>query len=169
MQIDTNLIHWIMNYLTNRLLFIRLRDRTSDSDQQYGSTTRDYTVPPPHHPVHSRLPVQLGAVSTAIIGFIREEQEGEYRKLVENLVVGCHQNQLQINTLTTKEMVLDFRRTRPSTQLELIDGVEVEVVSSYNYLFLQLDNKFDWSVNSDYLYRMGQTRMTRLAAFNPCK
>lgn len=45
---------------------------------------------------------------TAFIACIRENEEGEYRKLVSDFTGWCGRNLLQMNTLKTKAMVLDF-------------------------------------------------------------
>ena len=45
-------------------------------------------------------------------------------------------------------------------------------IESYKYLGVQIDHKLDWSVNSDCLYKKGQSRMYflgRLASFNICR
>ena len=68
-------------------------------------------------------------------------------------------------------MVVDFRR--PATPLlpVTIDGVDMETVSTYKYLGLHLDNKLDWSANSDALYMKEQSRLyflRRLRSFNVC-
>lgn len=50
-----------------------------------------------------------------------------------------------------------------------IEGVDVEVVRTYKYLGLQLDNKLDWTANIDTLHRKGQSRLyflRRLGSFN---
>ena len=80
---------------------------------------------------------------TAIIGCIADGQETEYRGLVEDFVGWCVPNHLQLNTSKTKEMVVDFRRKRPHLQPISIEGSDVEVVRSYKYLGLQLDDKLD--------------------------
>jgi len=49
---------------------------------------------------------------TAIVGCIRNGQEEEYRSLVEDFVQWCKLNHLQLNTSKTKEMVVDFRRSK---------------------------------------------------------
>lgn len=41
----------------------------------------------------------------------------------------------------TKEIVLDFHRAPPSLQPIIISGTEVEVVLTYKYLGLHLNNK----------------------------
>ncbi|KAG5267587.1 hypothetical protein AALO_G00223400 [Alosa alosa] len=110
---------------------------------------------------------------TAIVGCIRNGQEEEYRSLVEDFVQWCKLNHLQLNTSKTKEMVVDFRRSKPTLLPVSTDGVNVDVVSTYKYLGVHLDNKLDWSANTDALYKKekGQSRLyflRRLRSFNVC-
>ncbi|KAI3357209.1 hypothetical protein L3Q82_015668 [Scortum barcoo] len=54
----------------------------------------------------------------------------------------------------------------------IIKGDCVEVVHTYKYLGVQLDDKLDWTANTDALCRKGQSRLyflRRLASFNMCK
>ncbi|KAI3356587.1 hypothetical protein L3Q82_017787, partial [Scortum barcoo] len=69
-------------------------------------------------------------------------------------------------------MVVDFRRPRPHPEPVIINGDCVEVVHTYKYLGMQLDDKLDWTANTDALCRKGQSRLyflRRLASFNICK
>ncbi len=109
--------------------------------------------------------------NTAVVACIKENEEGEYRKLVSDFVEWCQKNQLILNTSKTKEIVLDFRRQLPTTLPVCIEGEAVEIVPSYKYLRLTLDNKLDWSLNTDHIYKKGQSRLYflwRLASFNIC-
>ncbi|KAI4903065.1 hypothetical protein NFI96_032847 [Prochilodus magdalenae] len=72
----------------------------------------------------------------------------------------------------TKEMCIDFRRSRPSQQPISIKGVDVEVVRSYRYLGVHLDERLDWSVNTDTVYKKAQSRLyflRRLGSFRICQ
>ena len=83
----------------------------------------------------------------------------------------CHTNCLQLNTSKTKELVIDFGRSRPRPRPALLDRAEVEAVPSYKYLGVWLDNKLDWSTHSSHLYRKTQSRLyflRRLRSFNIC-
>ncbi|KAK7907688.1 hypothetical protein WMY93_016300 [Mugilogobius chulae] len=84
---------------------------------------------------------------------IREGEEEEYRSLVQKFEGWCQQNKLQLNISKTKEMVLDFRRAPPSSRPITIQNAEVEVVSSYKYLGLQMDDKLNWSKNMECVYK----------------
>ncbi|KAI4885165.1 hypothetical protein NFI96_024172 [Prochilodus magdalenae] len=145
MQVDPNLISWITDYLTDRPQYVRLKDY---------------------------VPLQKFSDDTAIVDCVRGGQEAEYRPLVEDFVGWCHRNNLLLNTSKTKELVVDFRRARPLTQPVFIAGVEVEMVKTYRYLGLHLDERLDWSANTDILYRKGQSRLYflwRLGSFNICR
>ena len=116
--------------------------------------------------------IQKFADDTAIMGCVEGDQEEEYRSLVGDFVSWCHSNHLQLNTSKTEEMVIDFRKSRPPPRPVQIEGDEVEVVGTYKYLGLQLDNKLDWTVNTDHLYKKGQRRLyflRRLGSFNICR
>ena len=105
------------------------------------------------------------------VSCIRDGQEGEYRSLVDNFVQWCRNNHLQLNATKTKEMVVDFRRSQPPLLPVSIEGVSVEVVNTYKYLGVHMDNKLDWSANVDAIYKKGQSRLyflRRLRSFNVC-
>ncbi|KAI4890219.1 hypothetical protein NFI96_031093 [Prochilodus magdalenae] len=150
-----------------------------DCGQEHRSTTGDCAFPFPFHTVHLRLQVQLETChlqkfsdDTAIVACVRGGQQAEYRNLVEDFVKWCHRNNLLLNTSKTKEMVVDFCRARPLTQPVFIEGLEVVMVKTYRYLGLHLDERLDWSANTDILYRKGQSRLyflRRLGSFNICR
>ena len=78
---------------------------------------------------------------------------------------------LQLNATKTKEMVVDSRRSQPPLLPVSIEGVSVEVVNTYKYLGVHIDNKLDWSANVDAIYKKGQSRLyflRRLRSFNVC-
>ena len=71
----------------------------------------------------------------------------------------------------TKEMVVDFRRTRSKLNTISILGEEVEVVEGYRYLSVHLDNRPDWKCNTEAVYRKGQSRLVflrKLRFFHVC-
>ena len=65
-------------------------------------------------------------------------------------------------------MIIDFSR-KPSHQPITIDGETIEVVKTYKYLGVHLNNKLDWSVQANTLYEKGQSRrhfLRRLRVFD---
>ncbi|KAK0149865.1 hypothetical protein N1851_009389 [Merluccius polli] len=61
-----------------------------------------------------------------------------------------------LNTGKTKELVVDFWRRKSPPIPVSINGEEVEMVDTYKFLWVHLNNKLDWSDNTEALYRKGQ-------------
>ncbi len=51
---------------------------------------------------------------TTVIGLIKDRDEFAYRQEVMELAVWCSLNNLELNTLKTVEMILEFRRKPPA-------------------------------------------------------
>ncbi|KAI4885738.1 hypothetical protein NFI96_000237 [Prochilodus magdalenae] len=69
---------------------------------------------------------------------------------------------------TSPKVVPYFQQVTPIS----IKGVSVDTVEDYKYLGVHIDNKLDWSKNTDALYRKGQSRLyflRRLRSFNICR
>lgn len=58
----------------------------------------------------------------------------------------------------TKDIVIDLHQPR-SALLVSNEGVDVKRMRTYKYLGLQLDDKLDWTVNINNLYKEGQSRL----------
>ncbi|KAI4873086.1 hypothetical protein NFI96_003088 [Prochilodus magdalenae] len=180
MQVDPHLVSWITDYLTGRPQYVRLKDCTSETVVSSTGAPQGTVLSPFLFTLYTSdfkynsetCHMQKFSDDTAIVACVRGGQEAEYRNLVEDFVAWCHRNNLLLNTSKTKEMVVDFRRARPLTQPVFIEGVEVEMVKTYRYLGLHLDERLDWSANTDILYRKVQSQLyflRRLGSFNICR
>ena len=71
----------------------------------------------------------------------------------------CQRNNLQINAAKTKELVVDFRRCSHSLPTPVnIQGMDMREWT----LDVHPSNKLDWTVNTDALYKKGQSRLYML-------
>ena len=132
---------------------------------QYGGSTGNSAGPFPVHPVHCRLlspisPQPLQKFSdNSILCLIRDGDDRAHRELIK--VFLDQRNHIQLNVGKTKELVVDFRRHRqPCTQVN-IQGTDIEMVASYQYLGVHMNNNLDWNdptaaaykVRADLIYR----------------
>ncbi|TWW63831.1 hypothetical protein D4764_03G0008390 [Takifugu flavidus] len=72
----------------------------------------------------------------------------------------------------TKEVVIDLSRKVPHSAPVNIQGLDIEIVEEYKYLGVHLNNKLDWTHNTDALYKKGQSRLhllRRLRSFGVCR
>ncbi|KAK3567740.1 hypothetical protein QTP86_024060, partial [Hemibagrus guttatus] len=129
MNVYTHLVSWIMDYLTRRPQYIQ--NCISD-------TTRN--------PATFRN-------SLMTVGCIQGGNTSEYQTAVDNFVTWCELNHLQLSVGKTKELVVDFRKSRTPVSPLSVHGEKVEIVEDYKYLGVHIDNKLDWTLNSTALYK----------------
>jgi hypothetical protein len=59
--------------------------------------------------------------------------------------VWCKDNNLSLNMIKTKEMIVDYKKRRTEHAPFLIDGIIVEKVESFQLLGVHITNKLTWS------------------------
>ena len=99
------------------------------------------------------------ADDTTIMGRITNNDESEYRREVENLVEWCKENNLSLNVGKTKELIVDFRKTRGEHAPIFIDGSEVERVKSIKFLGVTIADNLSWSLHADAVVKKAQQHL----------
>lgn len=79
----------------------------------------------------------------AIVGYVMERKELEYREIIKDSASWCELNHLYINASKTREMMIDFRKKISQIAPMNIQGMDVELVGIYKYLGVHLKNKHD--------------------------
>ncbi len=122
LSVPTSVCQWINSFLTDRQQLVRLG--------KFSSSTRTTSTGAPHGCVLSPLLFSLYtndctskdpsvkllkfADDTTLISLIQDGDESAYRQEVKELAVWCSLNNLELNTLKTVEMIVDFRRNPPA-------------------------------------------------------
>lgn len=84
-----------------------------------------------------------------IIGLITNNDEYAYRDELRNLTAWCSNNNLILNIKKTKEIVVDFSKTKTiDLSPVFINGVAVERVTSFKFLGLNITEDFSWTTHS---------------------
>ncbi|TWW71601.1 RNA-directed DNA polymerase from mobile element jockey [Takifugu flavidus] len=166
--VDHHLTTWILDYLTQRPQFVRVKG--SQSDRLLCSTgvpqgtvlapflftlyTADFSYST------SSCHLQMFSDDSAAVDLITDGDDTEYRELIQGFVDWSLRNNLQINAGKIKELVVDFRRRNnpPPAPVNIL-GTDVDVVESYKYLGVHLNNNLDWTHNTDALVKKGNSRL----------
>ena len=80
-----------------------------------------------------------------MVGLITDNDETAYREEVRDLTMWCKDNNLSLNVIKTKEMIVDYRKKRTEHALILIDRAVVEQVEGFNFLGVHITNKLSWT------------------------
>ncbi|XP_075935394.1 uncharacterized protein LOC142935136 [Anarhichas minor] len=111
-------------------------------------------------PTYSSNTIVKFADDTTVVGLISNNDETHYRQEVQHLAEWCSDNNLVLNTTKTKEVIVDFRRSRKTTPSPLyISGEEVERVDSIKFLGLHITKDLTWSLNTSHLVKKAQQRL----------
>ena len=80
-----------------------------------------------------------------MVGLISDNDKTAYREEVRDLAVWCQDNNLSLNVIKTKEMIVDYRKRRTEHAPILINGAVVEQVERFKILGVHITNKLTWS------------------------
>ena len=95
------------------------------------------------------------ADDTTVVGLITDNDETAYREEVRDLAVLCQNNNLTLNIIKTKEMIVDYGKRRTEHTPILIDGAVVEQVESFKFLGVHI-NKLEWSRHTKTVVKRAQ-------------
>ena len=156
-NLDLNLVGWIIDFLTERSQCVRVNGAHSSilhsstgspqgcclSSLLYILYTNDCRS---QHP--NRFIIKFA--DDSVIVSLLDEDIIEHGPVVDDFILWCDESFLQLNVNKTKDMIISFRRTPISPSPTIIKGTEIEVVESYKYLGVTLDNKlsFDSHISS---------------------
>ncbi len=80
----------------------------------------------------------------------QDRDESAYRQEVEQLAVWCGHNNLELNTLKTVEMIVDFRKNPPALPPLTIMNSTVTAVESFRFLGTTISQDLKWDNHIDY-------------------
>ena len=94
-----------------------------------------------------------------MVGLITDNDETAYREGVRDLAVWCQDNNLSLNRIKTKEMIVNYRKRSTKHAPILIDGAVVEQVERFKFLGVHITNKLTWSKHTTTVVKMAQQRL----------
>lgn len=138
--LNSSLFYWV--FLTNRIQSVKIK--TSSSSPIIFSTGAPQGAVPSLllftlltcdcSAKHQSCHIVKFADDTTVVGCIISNDKCDCRQEVERLESHCRDKSLCINVKKTKEMILDFKRSKNSPPPLHIGGAAVEVVSIFKHL-----------------------------------
>ncbi len=166
LSVPTSVCQWINSFLTDRQQLVRLR--------KFSSSTRTISTGAPQGCVLSPLLFSLYtndctskdpsvkllkfADDTTLIGLIQDGDRSAYRQEVKELAVWCSLNNLELNTLKTVEMIVEFKRNPPALPPLTIMNSTVTAVESFRFLGTTISQDLKWDNHIDSFVKKRPSR-----------
>ena len=169
MNVNSNIIRWICSFLTNRTQCVRIGIHLSESVSISTGAPQGCALSPALFSLYTSdcrpIPPESDdklfkyADDKALVGLIKNNDSSSYIQEVNNLVSWCDNNCLELNPKKTKEMHIDFRKTATTPAPLTIKGEDIEIVPSYKYLGVIIDNQLKWTENTTALKKKAAQRL----------
>ncbi|KAK3542863.1 hypothetical protein QTP70_006127 [Hemibagrus guttatus] len=167
LSVSSSICQWITSFLTDRHQLVKLgkfmsNSRTTSTGAPQGCVlspllfslyTNDCTSTDPS------VKLLKFAYDTTVIGLIQDGDESAYRQEIEQLAALCSLNNLEINTLKTVEMIVDFRRNTPALPPLTIMNSTVPTVESFRFLGTTISQDLKWDTHIDATIKKAQQRL----------
>ena len=140
---------WILDFLTDRTQYVRTMLEISPPIAISTGAPQGCVLSPILFVIYTNNMISnyddcmifKYADDTVILGLVRNSSEVNYRLLIDNVSRWCSDNFLNLNVKKTKEVIFDFCRKKDDLVNVKINGNDVEIVSSYKYLGVVIDNR----------------------------
>ena len=175
LHFPTSICNWILDFLLNRPQVVKIGNVVSSTIILSTGTPQGCVISPTLYSIFTydlktdipnTLLVKFADDATGT-GLIQNCDETHYRTLAVNIKSWCDINNLDLNVIKTKEMIIDFRKDPPPLEPLLIDyNIPVEQVSIFKFLGSFVNNDLTWENNCDQKLKAARQRIYFLRSLN---
>ncbi len=167
LSVPSSICQWITSFLTERQQLVRLGKFKSNSCSTNTGAPQGCVLSPLLFSLYTNnctskdpsVKLLKFTDDTTVISLIQDGDKSVYRQEVDQLAVCCSLNNLELNTLKTVEMTMDFRRNPHAlSPLTIIDS-SVASVETFKFLGSIISQDLKWDTHIDSIVKKAQQRL----------
>ena len=159
MSVPSDMMLWIIDYLTSRSQFVVFQSLKSDTLYSNTGVPQSTALTPLLFTLYTSgcrstnksCSIVEYADDSVMIGLISDDDSSKYVDEINKFAAYCKTNFLELNVKKTKEMIIDVGKSKALPNPIIINDHTVEHVSTYEYLGVILNNDLSCSNNTDYI------------------
>ena len=168
--VDSNLLLWILDYLRHRPQSVRVNESLSAVRFTNIGAPQGCVLSPvlftiytnDHQSADPVTKVIKYADDTALLGLISAPEDMvKFNTSIDLFVTQCNADDLKLNVSKTKELIVDFRKTRDHPPIT-INAQPVEQVAQYKYLGVTVQNDLKWDLHLSSQAKKASQRLYHL-------
>ena len=157
MSVSSDMILWIIDYLTSRSQFVVLQSLKSDTLYSNTGVPQGTVITPFLFSLctsdcrlsNKSCSIVKFADDTALIRLISNDDSSKYVDKINKFATYCKANFLELNVKKTNKIIIEFRKPKALPDPIIINDHTVERVCTCKYLGIMLNNDLSWSYNTD--------------------
>ena len=168
MGINSHLIAWIFDFLTNRTQYVKFQNIVSNIIVTNTGSPQGCVLSPVLFTIYTNE-CQINEPNIKLIKFADDScleglisnanDEIVYKNSIDHFTSWCEENKLLLNTDKTKELIIDFRIKKDPIDPVFIKNKQIDQVDSYKYLGITIDNKLNWDLQATSVFKKVNKRM----------
>ena len=167
MSVPSDMILWIIDYLTSRSQFVVFISFKSDTLYSNTGVPQGTMLAPFLFSLYmsdcrssnKSCSIVKFTDDTVSIKLISNDDSSKYVDEINKFATYYDTNFIELNVKKTKEMIIDFRKSKALPDPIIINDHTVERVRTYKYLGIMLNNDLSWSNNTDYIISKLNSRL----------
>ena len=174
LHMNNYLISWILEFLTNRVQYVNYCKVKSNTIITNTGAPQGCVISPVLFTIYTNdCAINTNATKlikfaddSTIQGLIHNNNDEDYLSYINTFCDWCDEHYLLLNVKKTKELIIDFRvKKDPLLPVKIKDQC-VEIVNSYKYLGVIIDDKLDWDAHASKVNSKMSQRLFFLRKLN---